>query len=282
MATRRRFLAACSILVGLSALSACGGDPERTDGGRTLRLATTTSTRDSGLLDELIPPFEAETGCRVEVIAVGTGAALRLGAAGDVDAVLVHAREAEEAFLAAGHASRHEEFMVNFFMIAGPAGDPAAIAGLEPGAAMKRLATVDAAFVSRGDDSGTHQREKKLRALSGVEPWPALIESGQGMGASLLMADELNAHVLCDAGTWARMAGELRLKPLVVAHAALRNPYAVMPVSSSRHPGVREELANRWADYLISRPAQGIVRDFRVAGVTLFEPLRLEGNDSNH
>ena len=246
----------------------------------TLRLATTTSTRDSGLLDVLLPPFERAARCRVETIAVGTGAALRLGSAGDVDAVMVHAREAEEAFLAAGHATRHEEFMANGFLLLGPSNDPARVKGTTPTRALERLAAARAPFVSRGDDSGTHKRERKLLAEAGVVPWSGFVECGQGMGAALLLADEQDAYVLCDLGTYLNRADDLRLVPLVAGHAALRNPYAVMPVSARRHSGVREDLAQRFADYLVSREAQELIAGYRVGGQVLFEPLRLDVTSS--
>lgn len=259
---------------------ACG--PAEDGELQTLRLATTTSTRDSGLLDILLPPFERAAGCRIETIAVGTGAALRLGAVGDVDAVIVHARDAEEAFLAAGHATRHEEFMANAFLLLGPADDPAAISGVAPLEAFKRLAASGASFVSRGDDSGTHKRERSLRAGADVQPWPGHIECGQGMGAALLLADERDAYVLCDLGTYLKRAEDLRLMPLVTEHASLRNPYAVMPVSAARHPGVDEELAQRFADYLVSRTAQELIARHRVEGRSLFEPTRLGVPASEH
>ncbi|MCA9322055.1 MAG: substrate-binding domain-containing protein, partial [Planctomycetes bacterium] len=271
MRTRMGWLLA---VVAAGLFVGCDDDGGR-DSDRVLRLATTTSTRDSGLLDVLLPPFERAEACRVDVVAVGTGAALRLGASGDADAVLVHARAAEEAFVAAGHARRHEEFMTNGFLILGPANDPAGIRGLAPDAAMRRLAEAEATFVSRGDDSGTHKRELALRAQAGVDVWPGLVESGQGMGASLLMADEMRAYVLCDSGTWANMANRSSLEVMVVKHPSLANPYAIMPVSRDRHDGVHEDLANRLADYLISAAAQTLIRDYEVGGQRLFEPTRL-------
>lgn len=268
------------LLFTLAAAAACGG-PEEDRGDRVLRLATTTSTRDSGLLDVLLPPFEQQSGCRVDVVAVGTGAALRLASSGDADVVVVHARRAEEAFMADGHAERHEEFMANSFMIVGPRDDPAGIRGLAPEEAFRRLASASAAYVSRGDDSGTHKRGLQLRENAGVETWPELVESGQGMGATLVMADEMNAYVLCDAGTWLKTAARMRLEPLITSHAALRNPYAVMPVNAARHAGVAERLAHAFADYLVSPRAQRIIRDYRVGGQRLFEPTRLDEAPAN-
>ncbi|MCB9832043.1 MAG: substrate-binding domain-containing protein [Planctomycetes bacterium] len=252
------------------------GGPAASQEPERLRLATTTSTRDSGLLDLLLPVFEHETGCAVDVIAVGTGAALQLGRNGDVDVVLVHARKAEEAFMAEGHARRHEEFMVNYFLILGPRDDPAAVRGCEAEEAMKRMAAAGATFVSRGDDSGTHKKEKAIRAAAGLaEGWPQLIESGQGMGATLLMADEKNAYVLADEATWISRRAEMRLEPLVEKKAGLRNPYAVMPLDPEKHPGSRSALAEKLADFLISTRCQELIRDYEIGGARLFTPTRL-------
>ncbi len=158
--------------------------------GGVLRLASTTSTRDSGLFDVLLPPFEAEHKCRIDVIAVGTGAALKLGESGDVDAVLVHARAAEEAFMEAGHGIRHEPVMHNFFIIVGPQDDPAGISGLSADQALQQIAAKRQAFVSRGDDSGTHKMELGIWKLSGERPaWDGYLEAGQGMGPTLVIAD---------------------------------------------------------------------------------------------
>lgn len=249
-------------------------------GSTRLRLAVTTSTQDSGILDVLVPLFEAEHAVRVDVIPVGTGKALKLGSRGDVDVVLVHARQAEDAFLAAGHASRREDVMFNTFELLGPPDDPAGIRGRDPVASLRTVAEHNHRFISRGDDSGTHQREKSLWASGGGRPdWPGYIEAGQGMGATLIMADQMSAYVLTDRGTYLRFRDKIDLVPLAAASSNMRNPYGILTVNPDRHPGVNHALADRFVDFLIAPEAQRIIRDFRVAGEPLFYPLRLSETD---
>ena len=241
-----------------------------------LRLATTTSTRDSGLLDVLLPGFEAQQGCRVDVIAVGTGAALRLGEAGDVDVLMVHARVAEQAFMKAKHGTRHEEFMYNSFLLIGPANDPARIRSLEPAAALTRIATGKHVFFSRGDESGTHQRELQIWGQAGgrVE-WAGYYEAGQGMGPTLLMADEKQGYTLVDMGTYLKFQEKVDLVPLVEEVKSLRNPYAALVVNPARHEKRNAVLASMFVDFLISQPTQRLIADYRIAGRALFTPTRL-------
>lgn len=282
-------LAGCSGQTATSQSESPGGEPataskesqtstasaDRQTDGAVLRLATTTSTRDSGLLDALVPEFEQANECRVDVIAVGTGAALKLGEAGDVDAVLVHARTAEEAFMAAGHGIRHEQVMHNYFLIAGPADDPAGTRGNDVVAALGKIASEKQRFVSRGDDSGTHKRELSLWKAAGGRPeWEGYVECGQGMGATLVMADEMNAYVLTDEGTWLKQRARFQLIPLVKEAAELANPYAVMVVNPQKHPAVNSTLAGAFADFLISPAAQRMIGDYTVNGQTLFHPDR--------
>ena len=267
-------------------LSGCGTQPAQQTGSTTsetgattdapttevtsraqtvLKVASTTSTRDSGLLDILLPKFEKASHCRVDLIAVGTGAALKLGAAGDVDAVLVHARSAEEAFMAAGHGVRHEPIMHNFFIIAGPVDDLAGAAGTDAIAALRRISEGKHRFVSRGDDSGTHKLEQALwQKLGGRPELNGFIESGQGMGPTLIMADEMNAYVLTDDGTWLKQSRDFQLVPLVSGANDLENPYAVMVVNPEKHPAVNSELANRFADFLISEQAQNLIASYEI------------------
>ena len=214
----------------------CNSDDAPT--GNTLRLATTTSTRDSGLLDQLLPPFAAEHGLRIDVIAVGTGKALKLGEAGDVDVVLVHARQAEQDFMAAGHGVRREEVMHNTFELLGPPDDPAKIRDLGPAEALKQIAEHGQRFVSRGDDSGTHKRELLLWENVGGRPnWPEYVETGQGMGATLNIADQMLGYVLTDRGTYLHFRDKIDLEPL-----------------AAPGPGVEERL---WADCSQSGQASG-------------------------
>ncbi len=246
-----------------------------------LKVASTTSTRDSGLLDILLPEFEKASHCRVDLIAVGTGAALKLGEAGDVDAVLVHARSAEEAFMAAGHGVRHEPIMHNFFIIAGPVDDPAEATGTDAVAALRRISEGKHRFVSRGDDSGTHKLEQALwQKLVGRPEWDGFVESGQGMGPTLIMADEMNAYVLTDDGTWLKQSRKFQLVPLVSGANDLENPYAVMVVNPEKHPAVNAELANRFADFLISEQAQNLIASYEINGQRLFHADRLAEESS--
>jgi tungstate transport system substrate-binding protein len=241
-----------------------------------LRLASTTSTRDSGLFDVLLPAFEDKHNCRVDVIAVGTGAALKLGESGDVDAVLVHARAAEEAFMQAGHGVRHEPVMHNFFIIVGPQDDPAGVTGLPADKALQKIAAAGQVFVSRGDDSGTHKKELAIWKLSGERPdWDGYLEAGQGMGPTLVIADEKNAYVLTDEGTWLKRRNDFRLKPVVEGDDQLRNPYAVMVVNPERHTAINSGLANTFADFLISEEAQRLIAGYQVNRQSLFHPDRL-------
>jgi tungstate transport system substrate-binding protein len=261
----------------LAVVTGCGekGSPRE----RVLRLATTTTTRDTGLLDVLIPPFEQAAGVRVDLIVVGTGEALKLGRAGDVDAVLAHSRTAEDAFMADGEGSRREDVMVSTFEILGPPDDPAGIREMEPAAALQRIAAGRFPFASRGDDSGTHQRELWLwEKGGGRQEWPEHLETGLGMGATLTIADQTQAYVLCDRGTFLYSKPKIELVSLVRGSEDLRNPYGAMVVNPENHPAVRTDLAHAFLDYLISAQTQTAIRDYQIDGESLFYPLRL----SNH
>jgi tungstate transport system substrate-binding protein len=254
------------------ALTTCGEAPER------IRLATTTSTQDSGLLDTLLPVFQAASGIQVDVIAVGTGAAFRMARDGDADLLLVHDRVGEEQFVAEGHGVERRDLMWNSFEILGPADDPAGIAGSESaGEALRRIGVARATFVSRGDDSGTHRREKALWEDAGGRPeWPGYRESGQGMGATLRIADEMGGYVLTDRGTRLRYGQELALNPWLGDSPALRNPYGVVVIDASRHPEIRDAAARKLADWLVSAEAAALIAEFRVGGAQLFHPVRAE------
>lgn len=240
---------------------------------RSLVLATTTSTYDSGLLDAILPDFETAYDAEVEVIAVGTGQALALGEAGDVDVLLVHAREREDAFVAEGYGVNRQDVMVNDFVILGPATDPAGIAGLEDvTAALQEIAGSQSIFVSRGDDSGTHFREQALWAATGIEPageW--YLSVGQGMGGTLTVADQEQAYTLSDRGTYlARWAEGIDLVVLVEGDERLLNPYGVIAVNPERHPSVDAELANAFITWLTSPSTQAVINNFTVGGEQLF------------
>jgi len=242
-----------------------------------LKLASTTSTRDSGLLDVLLPEFEKAHNCRVDLIAVGTGAALKLGEAGDVDAVLVHARSAEHKFMDGGHGIRHEPIMHNSFIIAGPAADPAQAKGRNAGAALQKIVAGKHRFVSRGDDSGTHKRELLLwQKIEGLTKWKDYIESGQGMGPTLIIADEMKAYVLTDDGTWMKQRDKFQLVQLVKGADDLRNPYAVLVVNPEKAPAINADLANKFSDFLISKRVQKLIKNYEINGQRLFHPDRLK------
>jgi len=263
-------------------LAGCSQDAHHGNPARqtVLRLAVTTSARDSGLLDVLIPDFEKKHGARVDIIAVGTGAAIKLGESGDVDLVLVHSREAEDAFISAGHGVRREDVMYNTFEILGPADDPAGIREMEPAAALRKVADGRQRFVSRGDDSGTHKRELELWNEGGQRPqWDGYVESGQGMGATLTMADQMNGYVLSDRGTYLKFKKTIRLVPLVTSSESLRNPYGIMVVNPRKHSGVNGELAQAFVDFMISAEAQQLIGDYKLNGEQLFYPLRLPGQN---
>jgi tungstate transport system substrate-binding protein len=232
------------------------------------------------LLDVLVPAFERERGVRVDVIAVGTGKALKFGEAGDVDVVLVHARDAENAFMKAGHGIRREDVMYNTFEILGPPDDPAGIAGTEPSPALTKIAAGKHRFLSRGDESGTHQRELLLwKKGRGRPQWDEYIESGQGMGKTLIMADQMKAYVLTDHGTYLRFKQKIRLKPLVASSNDLKNLYGIIVVNPNKHSAIRDDLAGAFVDFMISQRAQRIIQDFAVDGERLFYPLRLSNDD---
>lgn len=247
-----------------------------------LRLAVTTSTRDSGLLDQLVPVFEKDHGVRIDIIAVGTGKALKLGEAGDVDALLVHARKAEDVFMSAGFGSRREDVMYNTFLIIGPPTDPAKVRGMDAVAALQQIMTAGQPLVSRGDESGTHQRELTLwEAGGGKAAWEQYVESGQGMGASLIMADQMQAYILTDKATYLRFKSKTELMPVVTSSKGLRNPYGIIVVKTGL-PSTAGNVAraNAFVDFLISETGQKRIRDYMLEGERLFYPLHLSLNAS--
>ncbi len=274
---RFSWLCVFASMVLLTGCSRSGdGRTDRDDSLEVLRLATTTSTRDSGLLDQMLPRFEQSNGCRVDVVAVGTGAALKLGEAGDADVVLVHAREAEDVFMEAKHGVRHEEIMFNNFVLLGPPTDPASVRDVEPVQALRAIADGEHRFVSRGDDSGTHKREMSLWKRAGVRPaWENYLECGQGMGPALIMASEKRAYVLADMGTFLKFRSKVELAPLAGESEHLRNPYAAIVV----RPGtsrINARLADAFVDFLISEEGQQLIGDYQLSGQRLFHPLRID------
>jgi tungstate transport system substrate-binding protein len=237
-----------------------------------LKLATTTSTDNSGLLAEILPPFEKANDCQVDVIAVGTGKAIKLGETGDVDVVLVHARSLEDKFVAEGYGIDRRDVMYNDFVILGPASDPAGVKGTKDAAeAMAKIAAAKATFVSRGDESGTHTREKQLWKEAGVKPegkWYQ--EAGRGMGEVIMMADELNGYTLSDRGTYLAFKEKTPLKIVVEGDKRLFNPYGVIMVNPKKHPHVKVDLGKRFMDYLTSDQAKKLITGFKRGGEQLF------------
>lgn len=265
------------VFVVLVLLAGCVAPPPPEAAGPRLLLATTTSTRDSGLLDALLPGFEKQYGVFVDVVAVGTGQALKLGVDGNADVLLVHARAQEDAFMAAGDGVRREDVMYNDFVIVGPPSDPAGIGGSTDAAqALAKIAESQSPFVSRGDDSGTHSKEKSVWKATGIEPagdW--YISAGQGMGAVLTMADEQSAYTLSDRATYlARTLEGTQLVIVAEGDPILFNPYGVIAVNPAKNDQIHNDLANQFIDWLISVPVQEQIGQFGVAefGAPLFTP----------
>lgn len=237
-----------------------------------LRMATTTSTENSGLLAVLLPPFEAANDCKIDVIAVGTGKALKLGETGDVDVVLVHARDAEDKFVANGFGVGRRDVMYNDFVLLGPASDPAGIAGSrEIAAALKKIAATGATFVSRGDDSGTHKKEKEIWKGAGVTPnGPWYLEAGRGMGEVITMATERQGYTISDRATYLAYDSKTNLQIAVQGDAGLLNPYGVIMVNPAKHPHVKVDLAKKFIDFLTSAEGQTLISGFKINGKQLF------------
>jgi tungstate transport system substrate-binding protein len=238
----------------------------------TLRLAVTTSFANSGLAEVLLPALEAETGVHVDMVVVGTGQALKLGEAGDVDAVLVHARAAEEAFVAAGHAPYRRPLMYNDFVLVGPSADPQGIAGSTSSVdAFRALASGTAPFVSRGDDSGTHQAELAQWAAAGVTPagdWYRAV--GQGMGAALNTAAGMDAYILSDRATWLAFQNKAGLTLLYSGDPSLFNQYAWLPIAAAKGDFVHADTAAKVEDWLTGPRGKALIDGFRVAGEQVF------------
>ncbi len=277
----RKTIILLSILLLLAAAVGCGPqEPE------VLRLATTTSTADSGLLDAILPAFEEANNARVDVVAVGTGQAIELGEAGDADVILVHARAREDAFVAEGHGTERRDVMYNDFVIVGPADDPAGVVGMSSAAeALAAIAAADAPFASRGDDSGTHTKEMSLWEAAGVTPDPAggwYNSLGQGMGETLIFANEAGAYTMTDRGTFLSMRDNLPNLVVVVggesiadnADPKLLNPYGVIPVNPEKSEAINAELAQKFAEWLTSPEVQTMIGEFGVEtfGQPLFYP----------
>ncbi len=239
-----------------------------------IRLAVTTSFHNSGLSEVLLPEIREDLGLEVQLLVVGTGQALKLGRAGDVDAIFVHSRAAEEAFVAEGFAPHRREIMYNDFVVIGPSTDPAGIAAAETAAgALKKIAAAEVPFVSRGDDSGTHKKEQGLWGEAGLETgalggWYKAV--GAGMGAALNTAAGMDAYILSDRASWLNFANKGDLALLFAGDPLLFNQYAFLPVNPEKHSHVRNDLAMKLEDWLTSGRAQALIDGYEIDGETLF------------
>ncbi|PSW06210.1 substrate-binding domain-containing protein [Photobacterium lipolyticum] len=239
---------------------------------KTIRLATTTSTYHSGLLDHLLPEFKKDTGYSVEVLAAGTGKSLRMGENGDVDLVMTHAPKAEAKFVDNGFGVLPRKLMHNDFVVVGPDSDPAKIAGgKDVVIALTSIASYNATFVSRGDDSGTHKKELNLWAQTTIEPdFGGYKAVGQGMGPTLNMASELQAYTMTDRGTWLAYQNKLDLKIMVEGDKRLFNPYQVILVNPSRYPDINYQGAKTFSDWLVNPKAQSMINNYKRHNEQLF------------
>jgi len=270
-----RRLTVCAALLTLMAGTQWAASRSAED--RSIVVASTTSTQDSGFFEYLLPLFKSRTGITVKVIAQGSGQALDTGRRGDADVVFVHAKAAELQFVADGESLRRYPVMYNDFVLIGPKSDPAGIMGLKDIAqALQRIKAAQASFVSRGDRSGTHSAEQTLWKDSGIDithergAWYKSI--GQGMGAALNFAAASNAYVLSDRATWVHFGNKADLQILVEGDKRLFNQYGVMLVNAAKHPTVKKALGQQFIDYLISPEGQKAIARYKVAGQQLFYP----------
>jgi tungstate transport system substrate-binding protein len=265
----KRRLAASVVLAVLLALPAASA-------ADALILATTTSTQDSGLLDVLLPAFEARFHVKVKTIAVGSGEAIAMGRRGDADVLLVHSKAAEDAFLADGYGSLRLDVMHNDFLVVGPPADPAGAKGLDAGEAFRKIAAAGATFVSRGDQSGTHVKEQALWKGAGIDPkgksW--YLSTGQGMGETARIASEKRGYTLMDRGTFLAMRNKLELAPAAEGGKDLLNSYRVIVVNPKKHPKVHAADARKFAEWLVSPEVQKMIGEFgrEKFGQSLFVP----------
>jgi len=263
-------LALCMMLVLAAGVQA---------GSKGLMMATTSSTDGTGLLDYLVPHFTKDTGIPLKWTATGTGKALKLGQNCDVDVLLVHAPPAEKKYIAAGYGKDRREIMYNDFVIIGPAGDPAGTKGKSITDALAAIKAKKAVFVSRGDDSGTHKKEKSLWKSAGIpipdgEAW--YVQAGQKMQATINMAEQKDGYTMADRGSYIKYQhnknGNPPLKILVEGDAVLLNQYAVLTLDPKNCPNAKYELAKKFSDWMASQKAQKLIKDFRLLNQALFTP----------
>jgi tungstate transport system substrate-binding protein len=271
--TRRAWLAA---MLCIAAFTASAQE-------KFITVASTTSTEQSGLFGYLLPIYERQTGVKVRVVALGTGQALDVARRGDADVVFVHARAAEEKFLAEGQGVKRYPVMYNDFVLIGPQGDPARIGGSKDIlAAFRRVEAAQAPFVSRGDRSGTHMAELDLWKAAAVDidrrkgPWYR--DTGQGMGPALNTAASMGAYVLADRGTWLAFKNRGDLRILVEGDKRLFNQYGVMLVNPEKHPNVKKQLGQQFIDWLVSPTGQKAIAAYQIGGEQLFYPNAADAN----
>ena len=270
---RRRlagFLGACGIAFGLAGLPSTGRTQER-----SIVMASTTSTEQSGLFAHLLPAFKKSSGIDVRVVAVGTGQALDMGRRGDADVLFVHDRAAEDKLVGEGFGLKRADVMYNDFILLGPAADPAGVKGNDIVAGLRKLVDAKASFISRGDKSGTHAAELRYWQAAGVEV-PARLagykECGCGMGPALNIASSTDAYVLADRGTWLNFRNRGNLAVLVEGDKRLFNQYGVIVVNPARHPHVKVQLAQAFANWVVSSEGQATIAGYKIGGEQLFFP----------
>ena len=243
---------------------------------RSITMASTTSTEQSGLFAHLLPAFKQATGIDVRVVAVGTGQALDMGRRGDADVLCVHDREAEEKLIAEGFGLKRSDVMYNDFVVVGPQGDPAGAKGNDVVAALAKIADKPASFLSRGDKSGTHAAELRYWKLAGIDApatrFAGYKECGCGMGPALNIASQSDAYVLSDRGTWLGFRNRGNLAILVEGDRRLFNQYGVIVVNPAKHPHVKVQLAQAFADWVLSPAGQQVIASYKVGGEQLFFP----------
>jgi len=266
-----RALAAAGGALALFVLPAAYGAANAAD----LKMATTTSTENSGLLKYLLPKFEQKTGINVKVIAVGSGKAMKMGEMGDVDVLLVHARKMEDEFVAAGYGVNRRDVMYNDFIVVGPANDPASLkGGKDVIAGFRKVAASGSKFISRGDNSGTDVMEKDYWKKAGIEPkgQPWYVSAGLGMGEVLTMAAQLPGYTLSDRATYGAYRAKTGLAIVLQGDPQMFNPYGVIAVNPAKHPGVNYADAMKFIDWVTSKEGQDAIAGYKVEGEQLFFP----------
>jgi len=269
-----------SVLAGVALALASVATPVAA--GESIIVQSTTSTQNSGLYDYLLPMFKEKTGIQVNVVAVGTGQALENGRRGDGDVLLVHAKPAEERFVAERYGVSRQDVMYNDFVIVGPAQDPAGIKGIKDApTALKTIAQKEAAFASRGDDSGTHKKEKSLWKTAGIDPTKAsgawYRETGSGMGATLNTGTGMGAYVMTDRATWISFKNKGDYEIVVEGDEKLFNQYGIIMINPEKHPNVNVDAAQKFIDWIVSDEGQKAIASFKVDGQQLFYPNARKG-----